>query len=267
MNSKTGNKTLQNVYSRDYLLNFTNKEIDYKLDLHYFGARYYTADFPRFISPDPVSGKLETPITWNRYLYCANDPINYIDPDGREAIAFAAFMAYCSRLNTGFIAGMAAGYVTNQLTSGNTDKQQSFNATISGGTGNLLGNTIPIPILSSIVSGVSQTVIYYDLQGHNVTQETWEGSRVDGVISVLSGKNKPTDVFTSDFLWTAGSSVVAGTVGDIASMGNPILSNIFSTIANIAAANILNAAEAGVNIAIEHKDAIDATIDSLHDKQ
>jgi RHS repeat-associated protein len=48
------------------------------------GARYYTADFPRFISPDPVSGKLETPITWNRYLYCRNDPINLIDPDGEN---------------------------------------------------------------------------------------------------------------------------------------------------------------------------------------
>ncbi len=74
------------IVRESYLLNFTNKEIDYNLDLHYFGARYYTADFPRFISPDPVSGKLETPITWNRYLYCRNDPINYIDPDGEDAI-------------------------------------------------------------------------------------------------------------------------------------------------------------------------------------
>jgi RHS repeat-associated protein len=71
------------IVRESYLLNFTNKEIDYNLDLHYFGARYYTADFPRFISPDPVSGKLETPITWNRYLYCRNDPVNYFDPDGR----------------------------------------------------------------------------------------------------------------------------------------------------------------------------------------
>jgi RHS repeat-associated protein len=70
------------IVRESYLLNFTNKEIDYKLDLHTFGARYYTADFPRFISPDPVSGRLMTPITWNRYLYCRNDPINYIDPDG-----------------------------------------------------------------------------------------------------------------------------------------------------------------------------------------
>jgi RHS repeat-associated protein len=72
------------IVRESYLLNFTNKEIDYNLDLHYFGARYYTADFPRFVSPDPVSGRLTNPISWNRYLYCANDPINYIDPDGRQ---------------------------------------------------------------------------------------------------------------------------------------------------------------------------------------
>jgi RHS repeat-associated protein len=57
-----------------YLLTFTNKEIDYNLDLHYFGAQYYHSTFPRFISPDPVSGNPMNPISWNRYLYCRNDP-------------------------------------------------------------------------------------------------------------------------------------------------------------------------------------------------
>ena len=55
---------------------FTNKEIDRELDLHYFGARYYHADRPRFISPDPLSGNPEIPLSWNRYLYCRNDPVN-----------------------------------------------------------------------------------------------------------------------------------------------------------------------------------------------
>jgi RHS repeat-associated protein len=77
------------IVRESYLLNFTNKEIDYNLDLHTFGARYYTADFPRFISPDPVSGRLMTPITWNRYLYCWNDPVNLIDPDGKAPNEFS----------------------------------------------------------------------------------------------------------------------------------------------------------------------------------
>jgi RHS repeat-associated protein len=71
-----------NAAEAAYKLNFTNKEIDYDLDLHYFGARYYHATLPRFLSPDPVGGNPEIPISWNRYLYCRNDPVNLFDPDG-----------------------------------------------------------------------------------------------------------------------------------------------------------------------------------------
>ncbi len=66
----------------NYKLNFTNKEIDSALQLHYFGARYYHSGSCRFISPDPVGGTPENPISFNRYLYCRNDPVNLIDPDG-----------------------------------------------------------------------------------------------------------------------------------------------------------------------------------------
>lgn len=68
-----------------YNLNFTNKELDRDLELNYFGARYYHPELPRFISPDPVSGKLAIPLSWTRYLYCRNDPINLYDPTGKAA--------------------------------------------------------------------------------------------------------------------------------------------------------------------------------------
>ncbi|MCD4652897.1 hypothetical protein K8T06_03075 [bacterium] len=77
------NPDLMDPDEASYKLTFTNKEIDHQLDLHYFGARYYHADLPRFISPDPIGGKPTIPISWNRYLYCRNDPVNYFDPDGR----------------------------------------------------------------------------------------------------------------------------------------------------------------------------------------
>jgi len=69
-----------------YKLTFTGKELDKTLDLHYFGARYYNASLPRFLSPDPVGGTPGNPLSWNRYLYCRNDPVNRFDPDGRVAI-------------------------------------------------------------------------------------------------------------------------------------------------------------------------------------
>jgi len=54
--------------------NFLSKETD-STGLVYFGARYYDPKIGRFISRDP-SGMYDGP---NAYLYCHNDPINYVD--------------------------------------------------------------------------------------------------------------------------------------------------------------------------------------------
>jgi uncharacterized protein RhaS with RHS repeats len=48
--------------------------------LVYFGARWYDPEIGRFISPDPE----EDGENW--YSYCENDPINYVDPDGRLSL-------------------------------------------------------------------------------------------------------------------------------------------------------------------------------------
>jgi RHS repeat-associated protein len=52
----------------------------------YFGARYYRADIGRFTTVDPVytwKENLTDPQRWNRYAYVRNNPLRYVDPDGR----------------------------------------------------------------------------------------------------------------------------------------------------------------------------------------
>lgn len=50
-------------------------------------TRYYNPDWCRWISPDNVSYlDPETPHGINLYLYCGNDPINYVDPSGHFAV-------------------------------------------------------------------------------------------------------------------------------------------------------------------------------------
>jgi len=68
---------------------FTGKERDTETDLDYFGARYYSHSFMRFMTPDwsaePVPipyAKPGLPQTLNLYLYLENNPITGIDPDG-----------------------------------------------------------------------------------------------------------------------------------------------------------------------------------------
>jgi RHS repeat-associated protein len=47
------------------------------------GARQYEPATYRFSARDPVCGLYDVPLTFHRYLYCANDPVGKTDPSGR----------------------------------------------------------------------------------------------------------------------------------------------------------------------------------------
>jgi RHS repeat-associated protein len=61
---------------------FTGKELDASTGLYYYGARYYDPEIGRFITPDTIVQAPYNPQTLNRYSYCNNNPINYVDPTG-----------------------------------------------------------------------------------------------------------------------------------------------------------------------------------------
>jgi uncharacterized protein RhaS with RHS repeats len=50
-------------------------------------ARYYDANLGRFLSVDPKERRTSAtrPQEWNRYAYALNNPLKYVDPDGRDA--------------------------------------------------------------------------------------------------------------------------------------------------------------------------------------
>ncbi len=65
---------------------FAGKELDAETALQYFGGRYYRAALGRLTSVDPVRdglGNLTNPQGWNRYAYASNNPLRFVDPDGR----------------------------------------------------------------------------------------------------------------------------------------------------------------------------------------
>jgi len=61
---------------------FSGKEKDTSTGLYYFGARYYDSETGRFMTRDPLAGALVSPQTLNRYVYCGNNPLKYVDPLG-----------------------------------------------------------------------------------------------------------------------------------------------------------------------------------------
>ncbi|TEB10867.1 RHS repeat-associated core domain-containing protein [Pelotomaculum propionicicum] len=55
-------------------------------DLIYLRARYYNPATGRFLSQDTFQGKLNDPLSQNRYAYCGNNPVLFVDPTGNVTI-------------------------------------------------------------------------------------------------------------------------------------------------------------------------------------
>jgi RHS repeat-associated protein len=57
---------------------FSSKELDQSTDFYYFGFRYMSPTFGRFISPDPMG----LAAGLNRFEFCLSNPVNFIDRAG-----------------------------------------------------------------------------------------------------------------------------------------------------------------------------------------
>ncbi|MFZ0418401.1 MAG: RHS repeat-associated core domain-containing protein [Candidatus Sulfotelmatobacter sp.] len=87
----------------------TGKERDSESGLDNFGFRYYGSTMGRWMSPDLVNvteDRVVNPAnTLNKYVYGGNNPLKYIDPDGRDITYF---------YDPGGVAGHAVLYAYNQ---------------------------------------------------------------------------------------------------------------------------------------------------------
>ncbi|MCP4668998.1 MAG: hypothetical protein GY849_21895, partial [Deltaproteobacteria bacterium] len=61
---------------------FTDQELDPETGLYNYNARLYDPIIGRFISPDTIVQAPYDPQTLNRYSYCRNNPLIYVDPSG-----------------------------------------------------------------------------------------------------------------------------------------------------------------------------------------
>jgi RHS repeat-associated protein len=118
---------------------FTGHERDAETGQDYFGARYFRADIGRFTTVDPelnVNAALLDPQRWNRYAYVRNNPLRYIDPDGRDIWDLLAGMGNAIKSNFTFGVGRETG--------GNSDFR----------VGQFAGDLISIPVgLAETVTG------------------------------------------------------------------------------------------------------------------
>ena len=70
-----------NTWNTPYL--FNAKEFDEETGMYYYGARYYDPRLSLWMSTDPLQEKYQNIST---YCYAANNPIKFIDSDGRKLL-------------------------------------------------------------------------------------------------------------------------------------------------------------------------------------
>lgn len=66
---------------------YTGGIYDQSTGLYYLNARYYNPEDGRFMTEDSYRGEIMNPETGHLYVYCANNPVNYVNPSGHFAAA------------------------------------------------------------------------------------------------------------------------------------------------------------------------------------
>ena len=95
---------------------WTGQQFDPETGFTFLRARSYLSSIGRFTSRDSFPGVKRSPTSLNRYIYAANNPVNFTDPSGRVTIGlcFSGSVAAFGRYGTGSLCPIVfAG--TNQM--------------------------------------------------------------------------------------------------------------------------------------------------------
>jgi RHS repeat-associated protein len=113
--------------------------------------RRYEGRWQRFAQPDPADSSydLTNPQTLNRYSYTFNDPVNFVDPDGRNP--FAIVIAVGVLAVTGFPINTVWSIGTQAYFKGwrNVDMKEAL---ISGRVGSVASALAPLTAGSTLAA-------------------------------------------------------------------------------------------------------------------
>ena len=120
-------------------LRYTGAIYDERTGLLYLNARFYDPSTGRFLTQDTYRGERSDADTWHLYAYCANNPINYVDPSGHIALELIAIGSVAT-------AGLILWYA-------NTDAYRDAMKDLSRRVGDILTDA------STYVKGQAQSLV------------------------------------------------------------------------------------------------------------
>jgi RHS repeat-associated protein len=187
---------------------FTDQELDNEHGLYNYNARNYDPVLGRFISPDSIVQDFSDPQTLNRYSYCRNNPVMYVDPSGHIFLI--------DDILIGALIGAVIGAGTSAATGGDI-AMGALTGAIGGAFFGAAGGIIQ-GLQNGAITGVCQIVLPTMQAGMHAAAGTMSGginAAITGGISGGMGKyfgNYLPDNFPSQL---AGRSLIGGVTGGI----------------------------------------------------
>ncbi|MCG8332450.1 MAG: RHS repeat-associated core domain-containing protein, partial [Chitinophagales bacterium] len=156
----------------NYLYNGKELNKDFGIDLYEYGARWYDPAIGRWTSVDPLAEKMPA---WSPYSYTFNNPVLFIDPDGRMPMGPGDPPYLFQKM------GQAANYIVNDFVPSVADKTvETFSAARESQAGQFVeevanktigafvdvGSSVTFPIINQtgvvIKEGVHEGPAYND---------------------------------------------------------------------------------------------------------
>ena len=89
---------------------FSAKEKDAETGYSYFGSRYYSSDLSIWLSVDPMAAKYPS---LSPYVYCANNPVKLVDPNGEDVWIVVYGAGYLNSQSRGQDHDVGSGFKKN----------------------------------------------------------------------------------------------------------------------------------------------------------
>ena len=161
------------------------------MGLYYLNARYYNPEDGRFMTEDSYRGEIMNPETGHLYVYCANNPVNYVDPSGHFLVSTAVLVGVGVGGIVGAIAGSYKGRLVAKRLGYKGKKRNLFIATYG--------------IKGAVVGAIIGAFAGYGI-GVAMGASSSSGLAVKGVNSairrVASDQNKVRHIMQSKHEWT-----------------------------------------------------------------
>ena len=120
----------------DNPIKYAGEYYDDELGMYYLRARYYNPQIKRFTSYDIEEGEISSPLDMNRYVYCRNNPVKYVDPTGESVVLTCIILGAV----VGAVIGGTAGGVASFNKYGTVKWQWVAGGMVLGGiSGALIG--------------------------------------------------------------------------------------------------------------------------------